>query len=154
MGQNAPFEALRAHRFTQGLTDSQLSALAALAKSVSFEADEIVLAEAQRSQNFYLLLSGSVAVELCALQYAVCVQSLGPGEAFGWSSLLAEHDTVFRVRARERTEALRLAGSALQDLCRHDPDLGTEFLTRTLNVVAGRVKATELRFAEMCGFRV
>jgi len=32
--------------------------------------------------------------------------------------------------------------------------LGAEILRRTLQVVAGRVKATELRFAEMCGVRV
>ncbi|MGP8247547.1 MAG: cyclic nucleotide-binding domain-containing protein [Bryobacteraceae bacterium] len=154
MGQHTPLEILRAHRFTQGLADTQLSALAALARPVRFEADEIVLSDGQRSSDFYLLISGSVAVELCAPQFTVCVQSLGPGDAFGWSALLAEHDTVFKVRSRERTEALRLSGPALQELCRRDPVLGVEFLTRTLGVVAGRVKATELRFAEMCGFRV
>jgi hypothetical protein len=35
-----------------------------------------------------------------------------------------------------------------------EPELGTEILQRTLQVVAGRVKATEVRFAEMCGVRV
>ena len=34
---------------------------------------------------------------------------------------------------------------------RTDPDLGAEILLRILGVVAGRVKATEERFAEMCG---
>ena len=154
MGQLTPLEVLRAHRFTQGLNESQLSALAALAKPVSFETDEIVLSDGQRSPDFYLLISGSVAVELCAPRFTVCVQSLGAGDVFGWSALLTEHDTVFKVRSRERTAAMCLASSALQDLCRRDPVLGTEFLTRTLLVVAGRVKATELRFAEMCGFRV
>ena len=154
MGQNTLVSALRAHPFTSGLTDSQLDSLAALAIPVRFEADEIVLAEGQRSSNFYLLVSGSVAVELCAPRFAVCVQSLGRGDVCGWSALLADQDTVFRVRSREKTEALRLPAPALQEVCRHDPVLGTEFLTRTLRVVAGRVKATELRFAEMCGFRV
>ncbi len=154
MGHNAPLEILRAHRFTRGLSDSQLSALLTLAKTVRFEADEIVLSDGQRSSDFYLLVSGSVVVELCAPQYAVCVQSLGPGDVFGWSALLEQHDTLFQVRSRERTEALRLTGPALQDLCRRDPVLGAEFLSRTLRVVAGRVKATEIRFAEMCGFRV
>jgi hypothetical protein len=35
-----------------------------------------------------------------------------------------------------------------------DPALGAEFFHRIISVVAGRVKATELRFAEMCGVRV
>ncbi|MGA1997248.1 MAG: cyclic nucleotide-binding domain-containing protein, partial [Bryobacteraceae bacterium] len=85
MGQNAPLEVLRAHRFTKGLSDSQLSALLALARPVRFEADEIVLSDGQRSSDFYLLVSGSVVVELCAPQFTVCVQSLGPGDVFGWS---------------------------------------------------------------------
>jgi len=86
MGQYTPFEVLRSHRFTQGLTDSQLSALAALARPVRFEADEVVLSAGQRSSDFYLLVSGSVAVELCPPRFALCVQSLGPGDVCGWSA--------------------------------------------------------------------
>jgi len=76
------------------------------------------------------------------------------GQAFGWSSLLDRQDTMFQVRAREHTRTLRLEGSVLQTLCRQDPELGVELLHRTLALVAGRVKATEMRFAEMCGVRV
>ena len=36
-------------------------------------------------------------------------------------------------------------------LRRTDPELGAEILLRILGVVARRVKATEERFAEMCG---
>jgi CRP-like cAMP-binding protein len=73
---------------------------------------------------------------------------------FGWSALLDDHDTLFQVRARERTTALRLDGAALMKACREDTLLGTEVLQRALEVVAGRVRATEVRFAEMCGVRV
>jgi len=150
----AQVEELQAHEFTAGLTKSQIGTLAALAHPVEFEPDELILQVGQRSSAFYLVTSGSVAVELCAPHYTVTVQALGAGRVFGWSSLLAEHDTLFQVRARERTRALRVEGHALQELCRTNPALGTEILQRTLAVVAGRVKATELRFAEMCGVRV
>jgi CRP-like cAMP-binding protein len=82
------------------------------------------------------------------------VQSLGPGTVFGWSALLDRQDTLFQVRAREGTTALQIDGAALKACCFADPALGTELLHRALYVVAGRVKATELRFAEMCGVRV
>ncbi|HEY1218243.1 MAG TPA: cyclic nucleotide-binding domain-containing protein [Bryobacteraceae bacterium] len=121
---------------------------------MEFEADELILRNGQRSRAFYLVTSGSVVVELCAPQYTVTVEALGAGRVFGWSALLDQHDTLFQVRARERTTALRLEGDALKELCRTDPALGAEILRRTLQVVAGRVKATELRFAEMCGVRV
>jgi hypothetical protein len=58
------------------------------------------------------------------------------------------------VRARENTTALRLEGEDLKAACEADPRLGKEVLQRALAVVAGRVRATEIRFAEMCGIRV
>lgn len=138
----------------RGLKADQLDSLAAQAVPVRFEENEIVLVEGERSAAFYLLVSGSAAIELRTPNYAVCVQELGPGSVFGWSSLLDEQDTLFQVRARERVMALRIEGQKLKALCRTDPDLGSELLRRTLAVVAGRVKATELRFAEMCGVRI
>ncbi len=142
------------HEFMRGLSEDQLSVLAGLADEVTFEENQVILDDGQLSSSFYLLVSGSVAVELRTPRYAVCVQALGPGQVFGWSALLDHQDTLFRVRARERTSALRFDGATLKSLCRQDASLGTELLQRTLRVVAGRVRATEIRFAEMCGVRV
>ncbi|MGO9257252.1 MAG: Crp/Fnr family transcriptional regulator [Bryobacteraceae bacterium] len=145
---------LRNHGFTKGLGEAQLEALASLATEVTFEENELILADGQRSTSFYLLTSGSVAVELRTGGFVVCVEALGPGQVFGWSVLLNHQDTLFQVRARETTTALRLNGEALQARCKSDTSLGTEILQRTLQVVAGRVKATEIRFAEMCGVKL
>jgi CRP/FNR family transcriptional regulator, cyclic AMP receptor protein len=145
---------LQEHAFVRGLKANQLESLAAQTTPVRFEENEIVLVEGERSAAFYLLMSGSAAIELRTPTYAVCVQELGPGSVFGWSALLDEQDTLFQVRARERVTALRIEGQKLKALCRTDPELGSEILRRTLAVVAGRVKATELRFAEMCGVKI
>jgi CRP/FNR family transcriptional regulator, cyclic AMP receptor protein len=145
---------LRQHAFVRGLSTEQVDILAAHATAVTFEENDIVLTDGQRSSGFYFLVSGSVAIELRGVRYAVCVQALSPGDVFGWSALLDDQDTLFQVRARERTVALRIEGPSLKTLCRTDPQLGSEILRRTLHVVAGRVRATELRFAEMCGVRI
>ena len=153
LGDKTLAPVLRAHAFTSGLTDPQVEALAALATQVTFEENQVVLECGERSTSFYLLVEGSVAVELRTPRYAVCVQALGPGQVFGWSALLDDTDTVFQVRSRERSTALRLDGAALNAAFHTDSQLGVEILRRTLQVVAGRVKATELRFAEMCGVK-
>lgn len=145
---------LRNHAFIGGLGDAQIATLASLASEVTFEENEVVLVDGERSRSFYLVLTGSVSVELRTASYAVLVQALGPGQVFGWSALLEDHDTLFQVRARERTTALRLDGADLKAACHQDTLLGTEILQRALAVVAGRVRATEIRFAEMCGVRV
>lgn len=145
---------LQNHTFTRSLGESQIAAVASIAGEVMFEEGEIVLEDREQSRAFYLLLSGSVSVELCTANYVVSVQALGPGEAFGWSAFLNDHETLFQVRARENTTALRLEGKDLRTLCEADPLLGKEILERVLAVVAGRVRATEIRFAEMCGIRM
>ena len=147
-------QALCGHAFLRGLGKDQITSLSSLASEVVFEENEVILEAGQRASSFYLVLSGSVAVELRTPRYVVCVEALGPGQAFGWSALLDHQDTVFQVRAREHTVALQLDGPALQSKFRLEPDLGREILHRTLHLVAGRVKATEIRFAEMCGIRV
>ncbi len=146
--------ALRAHAFVTGLAPAQVDLLERLASPVVFEEGDLILVDGQRSAAFYLVISGSVAVELRTPGYAVCVQPLVAGQVFGWSALLNDQDTLFQVRARERTTALRMEGPALQALCRANPPLGLAILERVLRVVAGRVRATEQRFAEMCGVRL
>lgn len=145
---------LREHAFTAGLSDAQAQKLAALAREVSFEENEIILLAGQQSKHFFLLLSGSVCVEVGARAYTVWIQALGPGDAFGWSSLLEHHDTLFQVRAREKSTALCLDGEALSALLKQDSELAAELLRRTLNIVAGRVQATEMRLGELCGVRM
>jgi len=44
-----------------------------------------------------------------------------------------------------------LHAADLAQLSRTDPELDAEILMRILSLVAGRVKATEEKFAEMCG---
>ena len=153
-GQFTPADALRAHRFTRDLSDSQIATLASIACPITFAEDELVLVDGQICRSLFLVLEGSVSVELHTQRFTVAVQALGPGQAFGWSSLLDDQDTLFQVRSREQTTALRLDGPALKEACQKDTGLGYEILHRALQLVAGRVQATEERFAEMCGVRV
>jgi CRP/FNR family cyclic AMP-dependent transcriptional regulator len=142
------------HAFTSGLSDSQVATLAHLAHEVNFKEDEIVLVAGQQSKHFYLLLEGSVCIEVGARSYTVWVQILNPGDAFGWSALLDHHDTLFQVRAREASRALCLDGERLSAALHADSELAAELFRRTLKLVAGRVQATEARLAEMCGVKI
>src|SRR5579871_467966 len=119
-------DTLRNHAFTAGLADPHIALLASLAVEVVFDEGHVILVNHQNSEHFYLVTSGSVVVELHTPTFTVSVLPLGPGQAFGWSALLDHQDTVFQVRARERTTALRFAGSDLAAACRLDPEMGVE----------------------------
>jgi CRP/FNR family cyclic AMP-dependent transcriptional regulator len=147
-------ETLSQHAFTSGLKDSQVAKLAEFASEVSFQEDEIVLVTGQQSKHFYLLIEGSVCIEVGTRSYVVWVQILKPGAAFGWSALLDHHDTLFQVRAREPSRALCLDGDRLNAALRADAELASELYRRVLALVAGRVQATEERLGEMCGVKL
>jgi len=144
---------LEGHAFVAGLSASQVERLASLAREVSFEENEFVLHAGQQSRHFYLILTGSVCVEVRGRGYTVMVQAVGPGEAIGWSSFLEHHDTLFQVRAREHSTALCLDGKSLNAMLAKDTELAAELLRRVLAVVAERVRATEAALGEIIGVR-
>jgi CRP-like cAMP-binding protein len=73
---------LRNHPFTRDLNDAQVAVLAAIASEVTFDENELVLVDGERSRSFFLLLRGSVSVELRTANYVVSVQALGSGQVF------------------------------------------------------------------------
>src|SRR5579885_635288 len=137
--------ALHAQPFLSGLTEPQIKTLALNAQYVEFPEQELIIAASHPSQYFYLLLSGSVSIELNRAYFIVRIQHVGAGKAFGWSALLDDHDTLFDVRARERCTALRFENKRLMTILRDDPVLAAELLKRTLNLAAERMLATEKR---------
>jgi CRP/FNR family cyclic AMP-dependent transcriptional regulator len=151
MARQPVLEVLRRQPFTRGLTEGQLEKLLSFTSEVSFGEDQLIFPAGRPSGHLYLVLSGCVCVEVRTLVYAVCVQVVGPGEAFGWSSLLDRHDTVFQVRALAPTTTLCFDAKQLQAACVEDPKFGFELLRRVLELVAGRVEAVEARLAEFCG---
>ena len=142
-------QALRQHPFTKGLPG--LDKLEELAEVVNFHEDQIVFAAGESSPYLYLLTSGLVCVEISASVYTICIQALGPGKVFGWSSLLDRHCTAFRVRAREASSTVRLDAARLAPLCREEPALGVAVFHGLTELVAERLCSTEERLAEFCG---
>jgi uncharacterized protein (TIGR02284 family) len=146
--------ALRGHAFLLGLSEHQLATLAQIAEPVEFQEHELILVAKQPSLDLYTLLSGSVSIELHQKHYAVHIQALGAGDAFGCSALLEDHDTMFDVRAREHCTALRLDGGRLRAALRDDPVFAAELFRRTLQLTTRRLHATEVRLGELCGVRI
>jgi CRP-like cAMP-binding protein len=150
MTQTDMLAVLRSHPFTQGLGESQLEGLAEMAEVVDIEPELPLFGSGERSQYFYLLLSGTVFLELQTAGYTVRIQQLGSGEAFGWSALVDEPYRTFQVRALQAGRAVRLPGDRLVRACEADDRLGSLLFRRLAEMVAQRLRATEVRFAEFC----
>jgi CRP-like cAMP-binding protein len=151
MAQSQHYEALQANAFTRNLAEAHLARLVTLVEPVHFREDQIIFGSGERSPYLYLLTSGCVCLEIRTPVYAVCVQAVGPNEAFGWSSLVDQSYTAFQVRARESSHALRLRADEVMAACREDPAFGFAIYRRLAALIAKRLWATESRLGEFCG---
>jgi CRP-like cAMP-binding protein len=124
MEYNSLLEWARELPFLKGLSAEFIEKIVAMASEVRFAADEIIFRAGEKSDFFYLLRSGKVALEVCTSGHTLVVQTLGEGDELGWSSYLAEETRCFQARALVRVQALRFDGARLRKACEADPSLG------------------------------
>jgi CBS domain-containing protein len=104
---------LREHAPFDGLDEDAVRALAASAEIAYFPAGETIFAQgAEPREHVHVVRAG--AVEL--LDAGRVLDLLGPGELFGYASMLAELPTGFAARAHEDTLCYLLPGTVTRPL--------------------------------------
>jgi len=120
--------------------------LKALAREVRFEPDQIIFREGDEWADFYLIVSGRVALEIVAAPgKTLRVHTLTAGDELGWSALLMGSGKYFQARALGAVEALAFNGATLLEACKTDTSFGYALMHRLLAVVAERLQATRLQ---------
>jgi CRP/FNR family cyclic AMP-dependent transcriptional regulator len=138
-------DAVQQHPFTQGLPVEHCQTLAELARRVSFGKDEVIFREGDPKHEFFLLLTGRVALEMVVQGITLRVHSLEAGDELGWSAVLMGGGKRFQARALEPVEALAFDGYKLLEVCRADNAFGYKIMHRMLGVVSERLQAARLQ---------
>jgi CRP-like cAMP-binding protein len=133
----------RRQPFIKGLKEHEVERLVELAKEVHFERDRILFGEGEEGTDFFLIVDGAVSLEIAPPGGIFRVDTLGPGDEMGWSSVVGS-DTVFQGRVLQDLHALAFDAAALRTLCEEDKEFGYELMRRILGVVADRLQATRL----------
>ena len=123
-----------------------------LATEAFLEVEEIqrgVFREGDECSEFYLIVTGLVALEIVAPGHTFRVQTLFAGDELGWSALLMGRGKHFQARTLERVDALAFEGAELLAACREDTQFGFILMQRLLGVVAERLQATRLQLLDM-----
>ena len=147
MNTTTPMELLRKQRFVEGLKEHEIEQLGALAKEVRVARDRVLFGEGAEGTEFYLVVSGTVALEIAPPSGTFVVDTLGAGEEFGWSAVMG-HGTVFQARVLQDLHALAFDAAQLRALCERDPAFGYELMKRLLGVVADRLQVTRLHLMD------
>ena len=120
------------------------------AANVRFSAGTYIFKEGEDANQFYLLRSGKVALEIFSPQSPpITVETLVEGDVLGWSWLLPPYIWSFHAHALQETRAISLDGKCLRAKCEENHDLGYEVLQRFAQIMARRLQATRIQLLDI-----
>ena len=132
--------------FLNGLKPEHLHTLNACATFASFDKGDVIFREGATADHFYLVQSGHVKLEASAPDRGFkTVQTIGPGDALGWSWLFEPWHWNFTARAVEAGELVSFDARRLRERIEANHDLGYELLTRFAKVMLQRLQATRMQ---------
>ncbi len=143
------FQTLRSLAFFRGMSDAELGSLAKLAKLVEFPAGTVIFSECEPATHAYLIVTGSVLLEICGPDKCTTILTIGPGELLGWSTMLGASRLTATARCQEATRAIELVGAEVIALCETDPAIGYQLMKCIAHTLSGRLTATRLQLLDL-----
>ena|ERR1035437_558401 len=135
--------------FFKGLNSHHLQLLTDSALEMKFEPGQAIFAEGSPANRFYLILEGEVVLESEKEDRNVIpIQTLGPGDALGWSWLFPPYSLHFSARAVKPTRAIFFYGTRLREHCDQDHELGYQLMKRIAEVTTQSLHATQQRLMQ------
>jgi CRP/FNR family cyclic AMP-dependent transcriptional regulator len=144
------FEQIRQHPFFEGFPETLFEGLTLCVETVTFAADALIYSEGDDAGQFYLIQSGRVALELNAgVHGTLIIQTIGPGEALGWSWLFPPYRRQFNARAVTPVTALLLEAECLRRQSEQDHHLGHEIYQRFSRTVISNLQAARIQLLDL-----
>ena len=153
-GTPEPIAAMRLseHRFFRGMGEAFLSRVTKMTHERAFETGDLLLREGDLADEFLLIFSGKVALEVVFPgRPRTTIQTLGPGEVVGWSWLIPPYRAHLDARALKPTQALGISAAHLRSALNDDPSEAYRLLLRLLPVIAERLENTQLQLLDLHG---
>lgn len=136
------------YRVLSELDPAQLKKILPLAQEVQFREGDFLFKEGDHSRFLYLIVSGSVALEMAAGDHRLTVQTSQPGETVGWSAMTRDGRTHFQARALTDVKTVAFSGERLRESCDADPAMGYALTKQLLALVTERLDAARLQVVD------
>lgn len=136
-------EELTCVEFLQHIGTTYANRIAFLAQPREVPRGTLLFREGEQSTWIYLLLTGSVALEITGPSgKPKKVQTIRQGELVGWSPVLGLPTMTATARTLERCRLAALDVRELQEMCQKDPHFGSDFMKNIAITLAKRLQAT------------
>ncbi|GGX69031.1 Crp/Fnr family transcriptional regulator [Streptomyces minutiscleroticus] len=121
-----------------------------LAREVSFEAGTRLFEEGRRADRFWIVRTGTVALDLHVPgRRAAVVETLGRGELVGWSWHFAPYQWQLGAEAMSPVRAYEFDAGAVRALCEEHPEFGRAIALWVGHVLAHRLHAARTRLLDL-----
>jgi CRP/FNR family cyclic AMP-dependent transcriptional regulator len=145
---------LTKHPFLTGLKEEVRDLFGDCATLRRFASNQQIFQEGGEADHFYLIISGKVALETFVPGLGmVTIQSLGPGDALGWSWLFPPHQWHFTASTQAPTEVISLDAAQLRYKAEENREFRDELLTRISKTLLERLLATRVQLIDVYAMR-
>jgi CRP/FNR family transcriptional regulator, cyclic AMP receptor protein len=133
---------LKTVAFFNELSDRQLKTVSATLFERKYETNELIFEEGQPGAALFLILDGSVAVEIRRESHTTTLAVLERGAFFGEMVLLDEAPRSANARSLEQTFTLALYRNDLSQLIQRDPQTACQIYRALAHMVGDRLRST------------
>ena len=141
-----------AQPFFTGLPHALVRELCAYGTPAAFPAGRRMFAEGEPAEYFWLLESGTVALDLHVAGHGdQVVETVGSGGVLGWSWLYPPYRWQFGAVTRDPVTAVAFDAVAVRHRCDADPQLGFALLRLFTPVIVDRLQNARLRLLDLWG---
>ena len=139
--------------FWGGLNLHYFDLLKKCARFQRFEAGRSIFQEGGSADHFYLIQKGRVTLHAFVPgRGVVTVQTLGAGDALGWSWLFPPYQWHFSAHSSDSTETIIFDAKPLRDEAEENHDFGYELTKRVSKMLLQRLQGTRLLLVNFYGF--
>ena len=142
------------HPFLRGLDPHFIHFFTDCASLRHVNSGDTIFHEGNDANSFYLILKGKVSLETfvpgCGM---VTIQTLGAGEALGWSWLFPPQKWLFSASATEPTELIQFDAEWLRFKSEENHDFHCELITRVAQILLARLQGTRMQLIDLYGIR-
>ncbi len=155
-----------------GMPQDKLTSIAEVSEIYEFKADEVIFSQDDTADNLYGVLHGEVELSLVfkekilktdikyeeaiitryeILEKPIVVDTIDPGEVFGWSSLIGTGKLTSTAKSSQLTRAFSIPATALKAILDQDSALGYIFMERLAEVIGQRLRSRTEKLIEAWG---
>jgi CRP-like cAMP-binding protein len=124
------------------LNDNELENIAEIAKLEKYDKGRRIFQEKSIATSLYLVKKGSIEIRMLGQGgEEMGIDSLGPGEVFGWSAVTEPHAFTAASYAVEASDVFVVSGSVLRDLFKKNNHIGYKVMMKVASVIAQRLRS-------------